>query len=258
MRPAAPRRSLSARLCGESGARALAEADAALAQLLALARAAGPASTCATAIRFAWLLAASPFSGSAAQFGRVAERPTSLGRALPGGPAASGHVPRGLLGAELARTVDRAGSFRFARTRCALLAGVAEERGAPAPDLELVGGLVEGGLPGVRIAALDWETVWRNLFANALEEARRRGAESLRLGLCAEKRRDPVTGESRLRLVLVDDLAGGIDSASLRERAAERGLGVVVELLRKSEGSVEVVPAPGSGSGPRRRPRETA
>jgi hypothetical protein len=60
-------------------------------------------------------------------------------------------------------------------------------------------------------------------------------------------RRDPVTGEARLRLVLADDLEGGIDSERLRERASERGLGVVVELLRKNEGSVEVVPAPGPG-----------
>ncbi len=244
---------LSARLYGESGARGLlAEADAALAQLHALARASGVRLN----LRhrdpvFAWLLRGLEVLRRARRsLRRVAERPTrlwdaALARRLLRRAAACFAVSSG---PELARTVDRAGVLPVrADALRALLAGVAEERGAPAPELELVGGLVEGGLPGVRISALDWETVWRNLFANALEEARRRGAESLRLGLCAEKRRDPVTGESRVRVVLADDLAGGIDSASLRERAAERGLGVVVELLRKSEGSVEVVPAPGSG-----------
>ncbi len=244
---------LSARLYGESGARGLlAEADAAVAQLRALARASGVRLN----LRhrdpvFSWLLRGlAVLRGTRRSLRRVAERPTrlwdaALARRLLRRAAACFAVSSG---PELARTVERAAVLPVrADALRALLTGVAEERGAPAPELELVGGLAEGGLPGVRISALDWETVWRNLFANALEEAQRRGAASVRLGLCAEKRRDPVTGESRLRLVLADDLAGGIDSASLRERAAERGLGVVVELLRKSEGSVEVVPAPGAG-----------
>jgi hypothetical protein len=244
---------LSARLYGDSGARGLLdEADSAVAQLRALARESGVRLN----LRhrdpvFSWLLRGlAVLRGARRGLRRVAERPTrtwdaALARRLLRRAAACFAVSSG---PELARTVERAAVLPVrADALRALLAGVAEEHGAPAPELELVGDLAEGGLPAVRISALDWQTVWRNLFANALEEAQRRGAASVRLGLCAQTRRDPVTGEARLRLVLADDLEGGIDAARLRERGAERGLGVVVELLRRSEGSVAVVPAPAAG-----------
>ena len=244
---------LSARLYGDSGARGLLdEADSAVAQLRALARESGVRLN----LRhrdpvFSWLLRGlAVLRGARRGLRRVAERPTrtwdaALARRLLRRAAACFAVSSG---PELARTIERAAVLPVrADALRALLAGVAEEHGAPAPELELVGDLAEGGLPAVRISALDWQTVWRNLFANALEEAQRRGAASVRLGLCAQTRRDPVTGEARLRLVLADDLEGGIDAARLRERGAERGLGVVVELLRRSEGSVAVVPAPAAG-----------
>jgi cytochrome c-type biogenesis protein CcmH/NrfG len=243
---------LSTRLYGESGARGLlAEADAAIAQLSALARESGVRLN----LRhrdpvFSWLLRGiDVLRGARRSLRRVADHPTrlrdaALARRLLRRAAACFAVSSG---PELSRTVERAAVLPVrADALRALLAGVAEERDTPAPVLELIGGIAEGALPGVRISALDWETVWRNLFGNALEEARRRGGE-IRLGLCAERRRDPVTGEARLRLVLADDLEGGIDSARIRGRDAERGLGVVVELLRRSDGSVEVVPAPQSG-----------
>ncbi|HEY2797802.1 MAG TPA: hypothetical protein VGK26_07940 [Thermoanaerobaculia bacterium] len=243
---------LSTRLYGESGARGLlAEADAAIAQLTALARESGVRLN----LRhrdpvFSWLLRGlAVLRGARRSLRRVADHPTRLrdaafARRLLRRAAACFAVSSG---PELSRTVERAAVLPVrADALRALLAGVAEERDTPAPVLELIDGLAEGALPGVCISALDWETVWRNLFGNALDEARRRGG-SIRLGLCAERRRDPVTGEARLRLVLADDLEGGIDSARIRERGAERGLGVIVELLRKSDGSVEVVPAPRSG-----------
>jgi len=96
------------------------------------------------------------------------------------------------------------------------------------------------------MAALDWETVWRNLFANVLEAGRASRKGRIRLALAAEKRRDPVTGEARLRVILADDLPG-LTTVEIRGRAAERGFGVVSELLRRNGGSVEVTAAPADG-----------
>jgi hypothetical protein len=91
-------------------------------------------------------------------------------------------------------------------------------------------------LPSVRISASDWETLWRNLFANVLSASR--------LALAAAERRDPITGEASLRLVLADDLPGALTLEEIRTRPSDRGLGVVVEILRRNEGAIEVVPAP--------------
>jgi Tfp pilus assembly protein PilF len=245
---------LSARLYGEGGARGLlAEADASIAELEGLARASGARLN----LRhrdpdFAWLLRGlDVLRGARRSLRRIAEDPTrsrDAARAARRLRRAASWLALSS-GPEIARTVERAAVLPVrADALRALLAGVAHELDATAPPLEPLGGLAsEGALPCVRIAAGDWETVWRNLFGNALEEARRRSSGSLRLGLAAERRRDPVTGEARLRLVLADDLEGGIHSALMRERASERGLGIVVELLRRSDGSIEVVPPPAAG-----------
>ncbi len=248
-------RLLVARLYGESGARGLlAEADASLAQLTSLARESGERLN----LRhrdpvFAWLLRGL----GALRRARRSLRRLASDRPAPDRTAA---VACRLLrrasqcftlssGSEIARTVERVAVLPVrADALRALLARVASESDAPAPELEAIGELVEEErLPGVRISALDWETIWRNLFGNAVEAGLRQGAAPVRLGLSAEKRRDPVTGEARLRLVLADDLPGEIDPAEIRARGAERGLGVVVELLRKSDGSIDVVPAPARG-----------
>ena len=60
----------------------------------------------------------------------------------------------------------------------------------------------------------------------------------------AAERRDPITGEAYLRLVLADDLPGALTIEEIRERPSDRGLGVVAEILRRNEGAIDVVRGP--------------
>jgi tetratricopeptide (TPR) repeat protein len=130
-----------------------------------------------------------------------------------------------------------------------LLARVARETGVSVPKLERLGAMGDGeGLPSVRFAPLDWETLWRNLFSNALAAGRARpgGAATVRLGVSAERRRDEATGESRLRLILADDLPE-ISPDALRARPSERGWGVIGDILRRNDATFDVVPEPARG-----------
>ena len=131
-----------------------------------------------------------------------------------------------------------------------LLARVAVEADLPKPRLEPLGALADmpgEPLPSVRFAPLDWETLWRNLFANALAAGRARVPRAVRLGLSAETRRDGATGEARLVLVLADDLPGTLSADELRNRPAERGWGVITEILRRNDGAFDVTPPPARG-----------
>ena len=121
-----------------------------------------------------------------------------------------------------------------------LLRRVADEANRPAPVLERLGSGPEGEeLPAVCVPSRDWETLWRNLFANALS--------SPRLGLAPQRHRDAITGESRLRLVLCDDLPDTLTTEAVLSRPSDRGLGIVVEILRRNDGSIAVVAAPVPG-----------
>ena len=86
----------------------------------------------------------------------------------------------------------------------------------------------------MKLPAAEWETLFRNLFANALE--------SPRLGLFAEERRDGVTGQALGRFVLYDADPRLLTTEMIRGRAAERGLGVVADVVRRWDGVVDVVP----------------
>ncbi len=136
-------------------------------------------------------------------------------------------------GSEIERSVDRASALPVRLDALqALLARMAVEADCDAPEFETAG----ENLPPVRISSADWETLWRNLFANALSAGR--------LALRAEERRDPITGEAYLRLVLADDLPGALTIEEIRERPSDRGLGVVAEILRRNEGAIDVVRGP--------------
>ena len=139
-------------------------------------------------------------------------------------------------GAEIERSVDRALALpvRLDALR-ALLARIAVESDRTVPTLETTG----EDLPTVRICASDWETLWRNLFGNALSAGR--------LALSAAKRRDAVTGEARLTIVLADDIPRALTADEVRARTPDRGLGVVVEILRRNEGTIDVIAAPAAG-----------
>lgn len=143
-------------------------------------------------------------------------------------------------GLALHRLLDAAGSTEASfAALAALLASVSREKTAALPALEGAGLFGGGGAPlRVKLPAAEWETLFRNLFANALG--------SPRLALLAEERRDPVTGQAQGRFVLFDADPRLLTSEMLRGRAAERGLGVVADIVRRWGGAVDVVPgAPG-------------
>jgi len=71
--------------------------------------------------------------------------------------------------------------------------------------------------------------------------------DPVRLGLRIEERRDSATGELRLSVMLAADLPGALTMDELRSRPAERGWGVIAELLRRNDAAFEVVVAPAPG-----------
>ncbi|MGA7990366.1 MAG: hypothetical protein WCC53_02935, partial [Thermoanaerobaculia bacterium] len=137
---------------------------------------------------------------------------------------------------ELNRLLDDAGSTEVSYgTLHALLASVCREKGIAAPRLDPAGLFADGATPPrVRLPTAEWETLFRNLFANALA--------SPRLALLAEERRDPVTGQAQARFVLFDADPRPLTAEMIRGRAAERGLGVVADVMRLWDGAVDVVP----------------
>ncbi|MGE5414861.1 MAG: hypothetical protein ACM3NW_11835, partial [Syntrophomonadaceae bacterium] len=182
---------------------------------------------------------------------RALRRPQAdLRRLASGAPAAVGRATRDLRraarhwqlasGSEMERAIDRAASLPVRLDALeALLSRVAEESDTAAPPLDLLVGPAREGLPPVRLSASDWETLWRNLFGNALEAGR--------LGLSAVPRRDAATGEPRLRLVLFDDLPAPLTAEEIEARPPDRGLGIVAEILRRNDGSVHVVAPEAAG-----------
>jgi hypothetical protein len=141
----------------------------------------------------------------------------------------------------LTATLDTAGSTEVRFDRLAsLLASVARENDAAAPPLAglgLFGAAAEGRPVRVRVPEEDWSTLWRNLFANVLQAPR--------LALFAEERRDPVTGQALARFVLFDGDPRLLTAEMIRGRAAERGLGIVADLVRRWDGLVDVTPGTG-------------
>ena len=137
--------------------------------------------------------------------------------------------------------IDSAGSteVRFDRLE-SLLSSVARERDSRPPPLARLGlfAAEDGKCLRVRVPEGDWLTLWRNLFANALAAPC--------LALLAEERRDPVTGQALARFVLFDGDPRLLTAEMIRGRGAERGLGVVADLVRKWDGLVDVTPGTGA------------
>jgi tetratricopeptide (TPR) repeat protein len=244
---------LVARLYGESGARGLvAEARGAMAELSAMARERGVRLNLRRDPIFTWvergLRSLRRAERSLRRLARPGPHPEALSRREARHLRGAARSFALASGAELERALDRAAALPVRVDALqALLTRVADEKRLEDPGLEPLGALAAAErLPSVRMAALDWETVWRNLFANVLEAGRASRKGRIRLALAAEKRRDPVTGEARLRVILADDLPG-LTTVEIRGRAAERGFGVVSELLRRNGGSVEVTAAPADG-----------
>ena len=169
----------------------------------------------------------------------------SLSRTEPDGTVAgsidrAADLFRSTSGSQMSRLLDEVSStlVRASDLRSILERACAERALARSPSLEWRG----PDLVAVRVDRSDWDTIWRNLFTNALDA----GAE-VRLGVFAELMRDPVTGTPVARFVLADDLPGALTSEMIRGRAADRGWGVVADLVRRHEGVVDVVPPPAPG-----------
>ncbi len=155
--------------------------------------------------------------------------------------AAQGMSPAA--GAHLGRLLDEATATPVVPDEIArLLAAAASERGVPVPPFEVT---APDGLR-VRVPRADLATVFRNLFANALDAARDARSGPPRLALLVEAARDPVTGQAVARLVLADDVPRPLTSEMIHGRAAERGLGVVADIVRAHEGLVTAGPPPAS------------
>ena len=153
-------------------------------------------------------------------------------------------------GVEISRVLDEASATRVRFADLSdLLARARAEAGLDASvDLEALGLFRDGTRSvSVRVERSDWETIWRNLFGNALAAAAASPGPELRLGVSAEMLRDPVTGTPSVSFVLADNLSGWLTNEMIRGRAADRGWGVVADLVLRHEGMLDVVPSPAPG-----------
>ncbi len=115
--------------------------------------------------------------------------------------------------------------------------------GQALPDLEL--DVPEGGLPA-RILRGDLEDIVANLLRNAYRAV----GEGLppgqrRVGLGMEEEEDLVTGLESVVLRFRDNAPGQLTTAMIRSRSLGRGLGLVVDLATRHDGSVSVEPERG-------------
>ncbi|HEU5248474.1 MAG TPA: tetratricopeptide repeat protein [Thermoanaerobaculia bacterium] len=241
---------LRTRLFGDAGSRGLVrESSDAFARLQSLAREDG--------IRLD-LSGRDPLFSPIAGGSRILEDLESpLSRAADGDPGRVGRIVarleraadlfRSTRGAEISRLLEEASSTR---TRFADLLDLAATAGAERSlgasiDLEPLGLFSNGSATvAVRVGRVDWETIWRNLFANALAAAGAESSVDLRLGVSAEIARDPITGTPIARFVLADNLAAPLTTEMIRGRAADRGWGVVADLVRRNDGFVDIGPPP--------------
>jgi Tfp pilus assembly protein PilF len=212
-----------ARLARQSGVRLEARRDALLSPIVRACDLLAPAEPA--------LERAAAGEASDAERVRLAERIETAARSLED---ASGAALEAALDTAAATAVDPA-SLRDLADR------VARETKSLPPSLET--NAADGAPPRVRVPAGDWETIWRNLFANAIAAAREEG-RAARLAIAVERGRDAITGEAFARVVLADDLPGTIGPEILRGREPDRGWGVVAELVRRHAGRVSLAPPP--------------
>ncbi len=109
--------------------------------------------------------------------------------------------------------------------------------GRDLPDLEL------DAPQGVPVQALvgDVAVIVANLLRNAY------AAGAARLGVRLFEDDDPITGLEHAELRVCDDAPGALTSAMIHGRDIGRGLGLVCDLVRRHEGTIEVEHAAGEG-----------
>src|SRR5205085_10669926 len=100
-------------------------------------------------------------------------------------------------GAALGALVDDAASTSVDLAALkTLLSEASRARGVSDVPLLALGLLANGGRAGrVRVERGAWETIWRNLFANALEAGGGSAGRLPRLAISAADARDPITGQ---------------------------------------------------------------
>jgi tetratricopeptide (TPR) repeat protein len=156
-------------------------------------------------------------------------------------------------GAQISHLLNEASStrVRLSELQDVLLRVCAEKGVTPPPVLEPLGLLLRDSARSiaVRVDRGDWDTIWRNLLANALDAAGALTISEVRLGVSAELLRDPVTGAPTARFILADNLPGALTAEMIRGRAADRGWGIVADLVRRHDGTADVGPAPAPGYG---------
>lgn len=150
-------------------------------------------------------------------------------------------------GARLGRLLDEATSARVTwREMLGLFETAAAGYHLPSPALTPLGLFArEDAVLRPRVLRHDWDTIWRNLFVNALGAGRETlSGRTIELALGAESLSDPVTGQALVRFLLADNIPRPLTAEMIRGRAAERGLGVVADLVRRHDGFVDVAEPP--------------
>jgi C4-dicarboxylate-specific signal transduction histidine kinase len=108
-------------------------------------------------------------------------------------------------------------------------------QGVVLPDLELE---MPKGRVVVQHLRGDLEDVLANLLRNAANALLDQGGS--RLGMRVEEEEDEITGMEAVSIRVLDDAPGRITESMIRGREAGRGLGLVVDLVTRHDGSVTV------------------
>ncbi len=110
----------------------------------------------------------------------------------------------------------------------------------PEPELHL-------GEPGIPVRAFKREMsdLLVNLLRNAAQVAIEERGEQARLGLFVDEEFDEITGLERVVFAVADNALSKLSDDMIRGRYIARGLGIVVELVRRNSGQIRVEAWPG-------------
>lgn len=110
----------------------------------------------------------------------------------------------------------------------------------PQPELHL-------GEPGIPVRAFKREMsdLLVNLLRNATHVALEERGDQARLGLFVDEEFDEITGLERVVFAVADNALSKLSDDMIRGRYIARGLGIVVELVRRNGGQIQVEQWPG-------------
>lgn len=135
--------------------------------------------------------------------------------------------------------VRRLGTLRLLPARLEAVADRVRQEpgfaGRALPEFEVEG--PAAGLPA-RVLSGDLDDVIANLVRNAWR------AGATRTGARLDEEDDPITGLEHVALRFLDDAPGTLTDAMIHQRGIGRGLGLVVDLVTRHDGSIGVEHAP--------------